>query len=82
MPQKIFLNLHNTKNIYAKKLFPFDFNPFLPEFILFQSNEIEIVPEIKILPDTASLKTAASTIFVDMAVKVLMTKYMYLLFCV
>ena len=33
-----------------KKLFPLNFNPFLPEFNLFQSNEIEIIP------DTASLK--------------------------
>ena len=63
--------MHNTENIYAKKLFPLDFNPFLPEFILFQSNAIEIIPEIEIIPDRASLKTVVSTIFVDMAVKVL-----------
>ena len=51
--------MHNTENIHAKKFFLRDCNPFLPEFIFFQSNEIEIIP------DTTSLKTAVSTIFVE-----------------
>ena len=80
-PQKIFLDLHNTENIHAKKLFPLDFNQFLPEFILFQSNEIEIIPEIEIVPDTASLKTAVSTIFADMAVKVLIRTVLKIFCC-
>ena len=65
----MFLDLHNTENIHAKKLFLLGINPFLPEFILFQSNEREVIP------DTASLKTTVSTIFVDMAVKVLNVRF-------
>ena len=64
-----------------KKLFPLDFNPFLSEFILFQSNKIKIIPEIEIIPDTASLKTAVSTIFADMAVKVLIRTVLKIFSC-